>query len=1017
MARQNFPQSPPPPPPIQEAAALHRAGRLAEASEIYRKILKKNPRDPDALHLLGVALWQQGNPQDGLAWITKAVQVRDDFPDAHGNACVVASQIGDLKLAEHHARKVLQYRRNTAAYTGLARILRGMGRWDEAVAVLRTAFETNPRDVEACIAYARGLRLTDDAQTMLTVAEAGLRLAPDHPTLKAFASEAHFAMGQFKAGWNAYRFRFRSLENRLPAKPYTLPTWSGEDLGGKSLLIWAEQGPGDEIMYANMYADAVARAERCIIQCSPRLAPVMRRSFPGATIVDRDLRAEELEKIDYQTPAASLGEWLRPSRDSFPSSPGYLKADSSLRDKLRATYLAGHEDHLLVGIAWRSANTSAATDKSINLLDWGPILKVPGATFVNLQYGDCSADLNGASQGFGVPIIQDSSVDPLKDMDTYMAQVSAMDLVVSSSNTAAHAAGALGIPTVCMLPASLDYGRRWYWCAQDGRTPWYPSLRLLTQKEHGQWLDVIRDAGLAVVDVVAGRGVPTREYYRAMIGGFTAMNRPRDAEAVGEHMARDPALAAEAYLNIAHLRRTALDAEGVFAACDKALEADPHFWEAYNFKGATLADLHRFDEAIAVFREGLRHNPDSHMLHSNLGRALHDLGRNAEALHHHKQALESVPAEKTGAADVIALNYAAALNDSGDPKGALETLETLIARSPENADAHYNRSLILISQERWREGWSEFGWRLKRQNAPVYYKYFPHKIWSGESLAGKKVLLWSEHGIGDEILASTMIPDLLAVARKVVLLCSGRLIPIFRRSFPGLEVEELKAPVPQMSLAPDFDFQIALWDLGGAFRQDAQRFPARAHTLIADAKRRASLRKRYASARPGNLLVGISWASPINQQMGWHKATQLDAWRPILEAPGVTFVNLQYGDQRPTLAHIRESLGVEILNDEAIDPLKDMDAYAAQVAAMDLVISTSNTLVHTAGALGVPAWVLLASGRGQIWYWLHDRPDSPWYSSVRLIRQKSPGDWTHPIEQCAQDLQRLIQEKKESGTP
>ncbi len=1012
MARQNIPPSQ----PINDAVALHRAGRLAEAIESYRKILKKTPREPNALHLLGVALMQHGDLREGLSWITKAVAVRDDFPDAHSNAVMIAGQLGDLKLAEHHARKAAHYRKNAATYNTLGQILRTLGRYDEALAAFRAAHESNPRDIDGCVSYARGLRITEDFSEMLRVAEAGLRLSPEHPTLQLFASEAHFGLGQYEAGWRAYRYRFKSLENRIPPKAYALPMWQGGDLAGRALLIWGEQGPGDEMMYANMYADAIARARRCVIQCSTRLAPVIKRSFPSAEVFDRDLTMEELQTIDVQTPAAGLGEWLRQSRESFPQTAGYLKADADLKEKLRAKYLAENKHDVLIGIAWRSANTNGAAEKSLNILEWGPILKVPGATFVNLQYGDTAAERENASRGFGVPIIHDASIDPLKDMDSFTAQVAAMDFVVSSSNTAAHVAGALGVTGVCLLPLSLDHGRRWYWLAEGERTPWYPSLRLLKQKEPGQWLDVILEAGLAALDAARPSSGDAALYYRTMMSGFATMKRTRDAEAVCLHMARDHSLAAEAYLNIAELRRAELDAEGVFAACEKAIAADPAYWPAYNLKGAVLADLHRFDEAITLYKQALELNPHSHIVHSNLGKAHHNLGRNAEAIHHNRLAMQNAPPEKSSAIDNITVNYAVALYDHGETDEPLRLVDALIERSPDNADVHHNRALFLLALGRWQEGWREFSWRLKRPTAPSYYGWFSHiKPWGGEPLAGKKVLVWTEHGIGDEILASTMLPDIIASARKTVVLCSERLVPLFRRSFPNATVEALKTPIPKSAAASDFDFQVPLWDLGLQFRREESDFPARPRTLVTDALRSASLRKRYASAHPGNLLVGISWASPINQEMGWLKASQLESWRPILEIPGVTFVNLQYGDQRPTLARIRDAFGVEILNDEAIDPLKDMDAFAAQVSAMDLVISTSNTLVHTAGALGIPTWVLLAKGRGQIWYWLRDRADSPWYSSVRLIRQEKPGDWTQPITRCAQDLHQLIQAKKESG--
>ena len=1004
----------PPLPLIHEAAALHRAGRLAEASALYQKVLKKNPRDPDALHLLGLATAQQGDLRGGLDMIKKGLQVRDDFPDAHSNAANLAAQLGDFSLAEHHARRVTAYRKNAAAYTMLGRLLRTQEKYDEALQAFRAAHECNPRDVEGYVAYGLGLRMTADQATMLAISEAGLKIAPDHPPLQIWACEANFGLGRLKEGWHSYRARFRALENRVPMKPYHTPIWQGEDLTGQRLLIWAEQAPGDEIMYANMYADAIARAKSVAIQCSPRLATVMRRSFPSAEIFDRDLTAAELQNFDFQSPAASLGEWFRTERESFPATSGYLKPDSELRDQLRANYLGANKNRVLVGIAWRSVNTINAADKSVSVLHWGPILKVPGVVFVNLQYGDVAFEVNEASKGFGTQILQDSSIDPLKDMDSYIAQVAAMDMVVSTSNTAAHVAGALGVPTVCMLPASLDHGRRWYWLAEYGRTPWYPSLQLVIQNKPGDWFDVIRDAGLAVLDFTTARHpAPTADYYRAMITGFLSMKRPQNAERVCEHMARDPNLAAEAYHCIADLRKSALDAPGVFAACEKSIKADPTYWQSYNLIGVTLSDLHRFDEGISAYLQALALNPRSHMVHGNIAKAYHQLGRYDEAIKHYREALECIPPEKISAIDNITVNYALVLHDSGEVELARELLEDIIERAPEIIEAHYNLALLLLSQEEWRRGWQEYGWRLKRPNTVVSYDTFAHlKRWNGEVLAGKKILIWCEHGIGDEILASTMIPDAIAAARKIVILCSDRLVPIFRRSFPRAQVDAFSTPLPKSAMATDFDYQIGVWDLGRAFRPDRTSFTPKSGHLVHDAKRSATLRQKYADLRPGNLIVGISWASPINQEMGWLKASRLESWKPILSVPGVTFINLQYGDQRATLESIKDEMGIDIVNDPDVDPLKDMDAYASQVAAMDLVISTSNTLVHTAGAIGTPTWVLLARGRGQIWYWLNDRADSVWYSSIRLVRQQIAGDWTHPIAQCARDLHQLAQEKK-----
>lgn len=999
--------------------ALHRAGQLDAAAEAYRGILRKNPREPDTLHLLGVALGQKGDAQGGLAFIEKALKVRDNFPDAHRNAALIAYQARDLARAEHHTRKELSYRPTVTAHRTLGELLGAQGRHGEALDAFRAAHTCDPADTEACVAYARALRMTRDLRTLSAVAEEGLKRAPDHPTLRLLAGEAAFGLGRLQDGWRAYRARFRSHENKVLGRTYPLPAWQGEDLTDRGILVWAEQGPGDEAMYANMYADIVAAARRCVLHCTPRLAPLMRRSFPDAEVIDHDPPPDLLAALDVQSPAASLGEWLRPTLQSFPARPGYLRADPDLRDTLRRKYLGAAGPRLLVGIAWRSANVENAADKSVSVLDWGPILHVPGVTFVNLQYGDCAQELSAAAAGFGVPIVQDADIDPLRDLDAYAAQVAAMDLVISSSNTAAHVAGALGVPSLCMLPASLGHGRRWYWLAESGRCPWYPATRLFVQEAPGDWLGVIRDVGLALLDRAAETGAAPAPYLRSVGKAFAGMGRTEDAEALYRHMAESPGLAAEAFFLIAESRKAASDAEGALAHYDRAIAADPAFWHAHNGKGLLFAALNRFDEAIAAYKQGLAANAASFELHSNLGQALGRLGRAAEAIPHYERAIACVPPDNAFAVNALALNHAGALHDTGESARALEVLGDLIARAPDHVDAHYNRAQILLALGRYEDGWRELAWRLKHAAATnLRDGLFAHlKPWDGDSLAGKKVLIWTEQGIGDEILTATMIPDALAAAKHVIILCEPRLVPLFRRSFPRAHVEVRTDPLPKCARDPAIDCQMSMAELGLAFRRDLAAFPKQSHVLAPDAARARALRARYAAYRPGDRIVGLSWASPMNLQMGWLKSNRLEAWHPILRTPGVTFVSLQYGDPREDIARVRAALGIEIVHDAAIDALKDMDGFAAQVAAMDLVISISNTAVHTAGALGIPAWVLLAEGRGRLWYWLKDREDSPWYSSVRLLRQTRAEGWTGSIERCARDLRAWAQDREKNGAP
>ena len=305
------------------------------------------------------------------------------------------------------------------------------------------------------------------------------------------------SLGQLSEGWSQYEYRFDAPDENLPRRPSPPAYWEGEDLIGKSVVVWTEQGLGDEVLHASILPEVIERAGRCTIECSKRMVPVFARSFPSATVVGykaSDIPATSAGNFDYQIPLASLGRHFRPDFASFPHHDGYLKADADKVAALRARYEALAKGRRIVGLSWRSKNERAGEAKSMTLSELAPILQVPGVLFVNLQYGDCTEELADVREQFGIEVVQDAAVDPLADMDMFFAQVAAMDLVLSTSNTTAHVAGAQNIPVWVLLPHGSK-GLIWYWFLRRDDSPWYPAARLIRadhKLEEGQarWLDL-----------------------------------------------------------------------------------------------------------------------------------------------------------------------------------------------------------------------------------------------------------------------------------------------------------------------------------------------------------------------------------------------------------------------------------------------------------------------------------------------------------------------------------------------
>ncbi len=517
---------------FQEAVALHTSGRIADAEARYTEILDQDANHPDALHLLGVLKLQQGHADKAVELIERAVSLKPDSAEMHVNlGAAHRSNENPAKAAGVYRRSLDLNPDMDAAHFNLGHALKEMedfegaakayttylaknpndaealnilgdtylklGRYDDAMDAYESALIYDPRQAGAVSNIATILRDQGWHHAARTVIDRAIEQAPsDHDILRT-SGVIHLQLEDFENGWVGFESRFHTMTEQVLPRSTPPAYWDGEDLSGKSVVVWTEQGLGDEVLHASILPEVIARAERCTIECSKRMVPVFARSFPSATVVGyeaSDIPVSAADAFDYQIPLASLGRHFRPDLASFPRHDGYLKADPDKIAALRARYEALANGRRIVGLSWRSKNERAGEAKSMTLSELAPILQTPGVMFVNLQYGDCSKDLADVRDRFGVDVVQDTNVDPLTDMDMFFAQVAAMDLVLSTSNTTAHVAGAQNIPVWVLLPHGSK-GLIWYWFLRRTDSPWYPSARLVRadhKLEEGQarWLEL-----------------------------------------------------------------------------------------------------------------------------------------------------------------------------------------------------------------------------------------------------------------------------------------------------------------------------------------------------------------------------------------------------------------------------------------------------------------------------------------------------------------------------------------------
>ena len=489
---------------------------------------------------------------------------------------------------------------------------------------------------------------------------------------------------------------------------------------------------------------------------------------------------------------------------------------------------------------------------------------------------------------------------------------------------------------------------------------------------------------------------------------YVELNRLEDAKIYFLRCLKHHPRSATAWFLLGNVYRKTKQIEEAEQAYSHTIAIEPEHAMAHDHLGGILFTLGKIEAAQTAIERAIELDPTDYNPYTNLGRVLERNGEIDQAIENYRKSLSLKP----DYADAHN-NLANALRFQEDFEGALNEYDIAIALKPPFPGAQFNKAMALFPIGRLGEAWRGYAQRFNENgNNPIDERGWNIPAWNGEDLTEKSILLWTEQGVGDEILYSNMIPEIIDRSAICTIECSERLVPLFTRSFASAQVlPRTKVGLDKLS-SQSFDYQCAVVDLGGRLRPDFDSFPAHSGYAIPDWTLSVPLRSKYEQHKPGNLIVGISWQS-TSYKSGPFKTISLIEWEPILRTPDVTFVNLQYGDCFEELNAVNQSLKLDIIQDCNVDPLTNLDNFAAQVAAMDMVISTSNTTVHFAGAMNVPVWTLAAIGQGALPYWHYGRTDSPWYPSMRLYFQTKPREWNSVIETVSSDLHSLVKKDRE----
>ncbi|MEO7727662.1 MAG: tetratricopeptide repeat protein [Burkholderiales bacterium] len=461
----------------------------AQARASYEQALRLDPSNATAHFNLGLLLQTAEIPELAFESFERAYALNPDIPDLLKNLTLSHIEAGRYDDARMLAERALaQSPRHLEALKCVGLVLQKIHRPHEALPHYLKAREIDDTDPELLNNFGivmQDLGRLDDA---IASYDAAIALRPDFTLALWHRSLAYLLRHDFARGWPDYELRLKS--NARAQRPVEFAQWNGDDMAGKRVLIYGEQGLGDEIMFASCIPDLAAAGAHCIIECSPKLETLFRRSFPASTVYSaspgRALPANvQAAGIDQQSAIGSLPLSVRRTRADFPRHQGYLRADPELSLHWQRRLAAlGHG--LKVGIAWQGGTyKSRQPVRSLPLQQWQPILQTDNVHFVDLQYSDCSAEIAALRASTGIPL--HSWEEVRADYEETAALVTALDLVISVCTAVIHLGGALGKPVWVIAP----YSPEWRYGIAGEDMPWYPSVRVFRQQGYGEWDAVV----------------------------------------------------------------------------------------------------------------------------------------------------------------------------------------------------------------------------------------------------------------------------------------------------------------------------------------------------------------------------------------------------------------------------------------------------------------------------------------------------------------------------------------------
>ncbi len=931
------------------------------------------------------------------------------------NNGIVLKLIGDsylsldrLKDAEIYFKKAVLFLNDDRLFNNYAITLQKQNKLFLAEVYFQKAIELSPNNSGYLSNFGNNYALKLDFENALNLYSKALQISPDNPVVISQVGMIHLLTEKFEVGWREFETSLTksSIFDKLKkGKPY-----NGESLEGKTILVYSEHGFGDILQFVRYIPLLKNLGCNILFEFPKEFTELF--NYPNGyyePIIRGEFNYDQLY-FDFYTSLLSLPRIFCTNLANIPNIAPILHLNKDLLNVWKQRLSTKRPK---IGLVW-AGNPYHPNNHNRSI----PF------EFFELLFNNTNIDFYLLQKNFGLNNTEEyknrfnNIIDFSNELSTIEVSASIllnMDLVITVDTMMAHLCGILNIPTLLLLPYLPD----WRWLLNRNDSVWYSSISILRQPTPGDWISVMEDLNNKILFKYTKsesikeikQFTDKFEYGKAIDLIKETIEQSEDEKPqllfeLGKILlhTKDYGGAIEIFNSILLMNSTNFDiyyhlgySFHMLKEINKAkefynrtLKYHPYYINALNNLGLIYRDEEQLEYADELFQKAVELNFYKPFLHNNLGTVYEAKGDLIAAKEEFSIALSLNKNYVEGY-----INLSNTEHYLGEFDNSLMHIDKAIELAPQNAEAHFNKALLLLRMGFLKEGFTEYEWRIMRSDYPIW-EFSKPLLSNLEDAAEKTLLIYDEQGFGDTLQFGRYIERIKACNCTTILLCHAPLVDLMtgckgvdkvigRNSFNDYNIE--------------YDYRIPLLSLGTLFETNITEIKVTVPYIMVDINTKLLWQNRLAADK--KVKIGFVWKgkqTPGNK----HRSCKLTDYLKLFNNSKVSFYSLQMGEVEENKDRIFKQYNITDLSGS----ISTFNDTAAIMDNLDLIISIDTSVAHLAGALGKKTWVLLSTKCD--WRWYNNRKDNPWYPTLELFRQEEFNNWDSVFTEVDKRLKQII---------